>query len=78
MWILSRMIYPDLTLITLSRMSNDKEGAYTQEIWAASTQKKEFDTSSLCHGLCGSVGSHPFTIMTLYKTHSLLALTIKI
>jgi hypothetical protein len=38
-------------------MSNDKEGACMQEIWAAPTQKAEYDTASLSHGLCVSGGS---------------------
>jgi hypothetical protein len=36
----------------------------------------ECDTVSLGHGLCGSGGTHPFTIRTPDKTHSLLALTV--
>jgi hypothetical protein len=36
----------------------------------------ESDTQSLGNGLCGSGGYHPFTIRTLTKTHSLLALTM--
>jgi hypothetical protein len=36
----------------------------------------ESDTQSLGHGMCGSGGSHPFTIRTPAKTHSLLALTM--
>jgi hypothetical protein len=36
----------------------------------------ESDTQSLGHGLCGSGGTHPFTIRTTAKTHSLLALTM--
>jgi hypothetical protein len=36
----------------------------------------ESDTVSLGHGLCGSGGSHQFTIRTPTKTHSLLALTM--
>jgi hypothetical protein len=36
----------------------------------------ESDTVSLGHGLCGSGGSHLFTIRTPAKTHSLLALTM--
>jgi hypothetical protein len=36
----------------------------------------ESDTVSLGHGLCGSGGTHPFTIRTPAKTHSLLALTM--
>jgi hypothetical protein len=36
----------------------------------------ESDPISLGHGLCGSGGSHPFTIRTPAKTHSLLALTM--
>jgi hypothetical protein len=38
----------------------------------------ESDTVSLGHGLCGSDGTHPFTIRirTPAKTHSLLALTM--
>jgi hypothetical protein len=36
----------------------------------------ESDTVSLSHGMCGSVGTHPFTIRTPAKTHSMLALTM--
>jgi hypothetical protein len=36
----------------------------------------ESDTLSLVHGMCGSGGSHPFTIRTLSKKQSLLALTM--
>jgi hypothetical protein len=36
----------------------------------------ESDTVFLDHGLCGSGGTHPFTIRTPAKTHSLLALTM--
>jgi hypothetical protein len=36
----------------------------------------ESDTVSLVHGLCGSGGSHPFTIRIPTKTHSLLVLTM--
>jgi hypothetical protein len=41
-------------------MSNDKEGADTQEIWVSPTQiakKKESDTATLVHSLCGSCGT---------------------
>jgi hypothetical protein len=34
----------------------------------------ESDTASLGHGLCGSGGTTPFTIMTPTKTNSLFAL----
>jgi hypothetical protein len=34
------------------------------------------DTVSLCHGLCGSGRTTPFTIRTPAKTHSLLAFTM--
>jgi hypothetical protein len=36
----------------------------------------EFDTVSLGHGFCVLGGSHPFTIRTPAKTHSMLALTM--
>jgi hypothetical protein len=36
----------------------------------------ESDTVSLDHGLCGSGGTHPFTIRKPAKTHSLLTLTM--
>jgi hypothetical protein len=39
-------------------------------------KRAECDTVSLGHGLCGSGGTHPFTIRTPTKTHPLLALTI--
>jgi hypothetical protein len=55
-------------------MSNDNEGACTQEIWAASTQIAESDTVSLGHGLSGTGGTTPFTIRTTAKTHSLIKL----
>jgi hypothetical protein len=57
-------------------VSNENEGACTQEIWAASTQIAESDTVSLGHGLSGSGGTATFTIRTPAKTHSLLALTM--
>jgi hypothetical protein len=40
------------------------------------TKIAESDTVSLGHGLCESGGTHPFTIRTPAKTHSLLALTM--
>jgi hypothetical protein len=36
----------------------------------------ESDIVALVHGLCGCGGTHPFTIRTPAKTHSLLALTM--
>jgi hypothetical protein len=55
-------------------MSNDKDGVYTQEIWAAPTQNSRI--SPLGHGLCGSGGTTAFTIKTPAKTYFLLALTM--
>jgi hypothetical protein len=40
------------------------------------TKIYESDSISLVDGPCGSGGSHPFTISTLAKAHSLLALTM--
>jgi hypothetical protein len=37
---------------------------------------EESDTQSQGHGLCASGGTTPFTIRTLAKTNSLLALTM--
>jgi hypothetical protein len=56
-------------------MSNDKEGEYTQEIWAAPTQNRRIrhyePWITVCVDLVG-----PFTIRTPAKTYSLLALTM--
>jgi hypothetical protein len=37
---------------------------------------EESDTACLGHGMCGSGGSHPFTIRKTAKKNSLLALTM--
>jgi hypothetical protein len=59
------MTWPGLTqdvehqscMFHLSNISNEKEGADTQEIWNAPTKTIESDTVYLGHGLYGSCGS---------------------
>jgi hypothetical protein len=73
------MTWPGLTqdfehglfIFHLSRMSYDKEGAYSQEIWLLPHKIAECDNwVMVCVDLVG-----PFTIRTPSKAHSLLALT---
>jgi hypothetical protein len=57
------MTWPGLTpdvehglfMFHLSNMSNDKQGVFKQEIWAAPTQNSRI--RPLGHGMCGSGGS---------------------
>jgi hypothetical protein len=82
--IMNTMIWPGLTqdvenglfMFHLSSMSNDKEGAKNKKYGLLSPKTAESNTISLGHGLCGSGGSHPFTIRKTSKTHSVLALTM--
>jgi hypothetical protein len=53
-----------------------KKENYREKYGLLSPKIAESDIVSLVHGLCGSGGSHPFTIRTPAKTHSLLALTM--
>jgi hypothetical protein len=56
-------------------MSNEKKEHTCRKYRLLPPKIAESDIVFLAHGLCGSGGTHPFTVRKSAKTHSLLALT---